>query len=171
MSDTDDANDKSNDIEAPEIRLLRDEHGAPLASWVNAPGPGVEARPAELRAWAKALRAAADVLEGKRVDRSRSRGAIGMTAEQCRAARKLAGLTPVQLAFESHMSADTVKRFEAGRTTPQRDTIDALRSALECHGVLVTPEGARWAAEPWKPDPEALGQSACTSDVRPNREE
>ena len=74
-----------------------------------------------------------------------------MSPEHCRAARAMAGLSVARLARESHLSIATVERFEAGRTRPQRATLDELRSTFETHGVLVTREGPRWVSAPWTP--------------------
>ena len=75
-----------------------------------------------------------------------------MSPEHCRAAREMAGLSVGRLARESHLSIATVERFEAGRTRPQRATLDELRSTFETHGVLVTRDGPRWVSAPWRPD-------------------
>jgi len=74
-----------------------------------------------------------------------------MTPEQCRAARALAGLSQKQLAHESRLSSNTVVYFEAGKRTPQRGTLDEIRSALATHGVIVTRDGVRWASPEWVP--------------------
>ena len=74
-----------------------------------------------------------------------------MSPEHCRAAREMAGLSVARLAVESHLAIATIERFEAGRTRPQRATLDELRSTFETHGVLVTVDGPRWVSAPWTP--------------------
>lgn len=51
------------------VRLCTTHDGQPLAMVHNFPGEGAELRPAELRALAKALIAAADECEGRPVSR------------------------------------------------------------------------------------------------------
>jgi transcriptional regulator with XRE-family HTH domain len=59
---------------------------------------------------------------------------MGMTIEQCRAARALLGWSAGQLADAAKLGIATVKRFEAGQTV-QQASVATLAAALGAAGV------------------------------------
>ncbi len=63
-----------------------------------------------------------------------------MTPAQCRAARALADWSQQQLADAAGVGNATIRNFEAGRSSPQRATLDVLRRALEAAGVIFVDE-------------------------------
>lgn len=58
-----------------------------------------------------------------------------MSPEQCRAARAWLGWSMNALAERAHLSASTVRDFEARRRTPIANNLAAMRSALEAAGI------------------------------------
>ena len=60
-----------------------------------------------------------------------------MEGEQIRAARALVGWTAADLARESGVSYPTVQRLDAtrGQVSGRHETVQAIRKALEAHGV------------------------------------
>lgn len=66
---------------------------------------------------------------------------MGMTHEQCRAARVLLGWSANQLADAAKLGIATVKRFESGQPV-QDTTADALRSSLDEAGIEFLEPGA-----------------------------
>lgn len=63
-----------------------------------------------------------------------------ISPEQCRAARALVGMSQDQLASEAKVGNSTVRNFEAGRSIPVTNNIDAIERALEARGVRFIPE-------------------------------
>lgn len=73
-----------------------------------------------------------------------------MTPSQCRAARGLVEMSQADLAKAANVGLSTVKNFEAGRSVPVANNLDAIRRVLEAAGVQFIPkngggEGVRWA--------------------------
>lgn len=55
--------------------------------------------------------------------------------EQCRAARAWLGWSQDDLAKRAHVSLSTIRDFEAGRRTPIKNNMEAIRLSLELMGV------------------------------------
>ena len=58
-----------------------------------------------------------------------------ITAEQCRAARALLGISQEDLTRLAEIQRATLSDFEQGNRAPQRRTLLAIRRALELAGV------------------------------------
>ncbi len=61
-----------------------------------------------------------------------------VSGAQITAARNLLKITQEELAVDSGVSEQTVKRFEADHTLPQRATLAKILSALERRGIEFT---------------------------------
>jgi transcriptional regulator with XRE-family HTH domain len=58
-----------------------------------------------------------------------------MKPEQSRAARGWLGWTQAKLAEEARVGISTVKDYEAGKRTPIKNNLQAMRRALEAVGI------------------------------------
>ncbi len=72
--------------------------------------------------------------------RTRAGYGWGMTPAQCRAARGLLNWTQKDLARRSGVTINSIRTFEAGKTTPIRNNMAALVGALEQSGAMLVPE-------------------------------
>ena len=58
-----------------------------------------------------------------------------ITPAQCRAARGLLSWTQEDLAKKSAVGLNTIRKFEGGKTSPHRATLNALQITFEDTGI------------------------------------
>lgn len=64
-----------------------------------------------------------------------------MTPEQCRAGRALANLSQEEMAKAAKVGLSTVRNFEAGRSVPVQNNLEAMVRALEAYHVVLLADG------------------------------
>lgn len=73
--------------------------------------------------------------------REKVRYTVGMTPEQCRAARAWIDWSQDDLARAASVSLSTVRDFEKGRRVPIVNNLTAMRAALEARGAQFSLDG------------------------------
>lgn len=61
--------------------------------------------------------------------------------EQCRAGRALVNMSQETLAAAAKVGLSTIRNFEAGRSIPVTNNLEAIRRSLESAGVVFEGEG------------------------------
>lgn len=76
-----------------------------------------------------------------------------LSPTQCRAARGWLDISQAELAHRAKVGVSTVRDFEAGRKTPIRNNLEAIRRELVTAGIEPTfdagghPVGIQWTAD------------------------
>ncbi len=63
-----------------------------------------------------------------------------ITPSLCRAARGLLGWNQDELAKAAKVGLNTLRNFEAGKSTPMTNNLAAIQASLEAAGIIFIPE-------------------------------